>query len=259
MSKQWHNRLKIKPLLLSTYAAAECTLQTFWILAFCTQLLVQTSTRKKSDLERLATAFADNLHSARIPLSLNHWLCGDKHLCFMFDSNGNWVGNDCKLKESVTLVVFSEIACQRNIHNCNVFHTFSGIISTLETLRMYSHQGVVPTLFWLRCSMIFTLCHKLAQSTSLCVSFAYSLSDVTSFQCYGAALEYMWFSFYTFFQFLHRPKRKSQHSGTSCGFMILSGGTLCSEPNEWIILIHMWHFPSVGDMLWFLVCFAAST
>lgn len=162
-------------------AAAECTLQTFWIFAFCTQLLVPNKYQKKNVLERLATAFAENLHSVRIPLSLHK--CGDKHLCFMFDSNGKWVGYDCRLKESATLVVFSKTACQRSIHNCNVFHTFSGLISTPETLQMYSRQGVVPTLFWLRCSMIFTLCHKLAQSTSLCVSFAYSLSDVTSFQC----------------------------------------------------------------------------
>lgn len=41
--------------------------------------------------------------------------------------------------------------------------------------------------------------------------------------------------------------------------MILSGETLCSEPNEGIIFIHMWYFAAVGDSLLFLVCFAAST
>lgn len=31
--------------------------------------------------------------------------------------------------------------------------------------------------------------------------------------------------------------------------MILAGGTLCSESNEWIVPIHMWLFSSVGDVL----------
>lgn len=61
--------------------------------------------------------------------------------------------------------------------------------------------------------MIFTLCCKLAQHTSLCVSFAYSLSDVTSFKCYGAALQYMWFSFYTFFSSSTCPNEKSSVQG----------------------------------------------
>lgn len=43
--------------------------------------------------------------------------------------------------------------------------------------------------------------------------FCYSLSDVTSFQHYGAALHYMWFSFCTFFSFFICPNEKSSIQG----------------------------------------------
>lgn len=84
-----------------------------------------------------------------------------------------------------------------------------------------------------------------------------------TFRCYQLPVLWSCFGVHVIFilhifQFLHMPKWKIQCSGTSHGFMILSSGTLCSEPNEWIILIHMWHFPAVGDMLLFLVYFAAS-
>lgn len=153
-----------------------------------------------------------------------------------------------------TLMVFSKITMSEEYLHCNAFHTFSGVISTQEALWIHIHWGVVPTLFWLWCRVIFTLCCKLSQSTSLCVSFA------TRFQMSPTpSITGLWFFILHIFQFLHMPRWKIQHWGASQGFMILSGETLCSEPNEGIILIHMWYFAAVGDVLLSLVCFAAST
>ena len=75
-----------------------------------------------------------------------------------------------------------------------------------------------------------------------------------TFRCYQLPVQWSCFGVHVIFilhifQFLHMPKWKIQRSGTSHGFMILSGGTWCSEPNEWIIPIHMWHFPAVGDII----------
>lgn len=107
--------------------------------------------------------------------------------------------------------------------------------------------------------MIFTLRSKLTKSTSFC-QFC-----LLTFRCYQLPVLWSCFGVHVIFilhifQFLYMPKWKIQHAGTSHGFMTLSGGTLCSEPNEWIILIHMRHFPAVGDMLLlFRVYFAACT
>lgn len=38
-----------------------------------------------------------------------------------------------------TLMEFFEITSQSNTCNCNVFHTFSGVITTQETLWIYSY------------------------------------------------------------------------------------------------------------------------
>lgn len=53
----------------------------------------KTSCHKNHSVsEKLKNASAENLPSVRILMSPNKCLCGDEHLCFIFDSNGNWDG-----------------------------------------------------------------------------------------------------------------------------------------------------------------------
>lgn len=81
------------------YGTAECTTQALWSPAFWAQLLSPNKYQKAQCLEKLATALAENLHSFRILVSSSTWLSRDEHLCFIFDSNGNWASYDCRLKD----------------------------------------------------------------------------------------------------------------------------------------------------------------
>ncbi|RMC16381.1 hypothetical protein DUI87_06708 [Hirundo rustica rustica] len=60
------------------------------------------------DQRGIASSFSIALPFSKEPvftsqtlLPSNKWLCGDEHLCFIFDNNGIWDGYDCKTKPSI--------------------------------------------------------------------------------------------------------------------------------------------------------------